>query len=68
MNRLHDLLSSDPAHRLGWTLIHSLWEGVLVGVVLRRFTRVRPLPAAGVAPSEPLDPELERQVDEELAR
>ena len=42
--------------------------GVLVGVVLRRFTHVRPLPAAGVAPSEPLDPELERQVDEELAR
>jgi len=42
--------------------------GVLVGVVLRRFTRVRPLPAAGFAPGEPLDPELERQVDEELAR
>jgi cytochrome c-type biogenesis protein CcmH/NrfF len=46
--------------------------GVLVGVVLRRFTRVRPLPAAGIAPSQPLDPELdpelERQVDEELAR
>jgi cytochrome c-type biogenesis protein CcmH/NrfF len=42
--------------------------GVLVGVVLRRFTRVRPPPAAGVAPSQPLDPELERQVDEELAR
>jgi cytochrome c-type biogenesis protein CcmH/NrfF len=42
--------------------------GVLVGVVLWRFTRVQPLPAAGVRPGEPLDPELERQVDEELAR
>jgi cytochrome c-type biogenesis protein CcmH len=42
--------------------------GVLVGVLLRRFTRARPLPAAEAAPSEPLDPELERQVDEELAR
>ena len=42
--------------------------GVLVGILLRRFTRVQPLPAAGVALHEPLDPELERQVDEELAR
>jgi cytochrome c-type biogenesis protein CcmH len=42
--------------------------GVLVGVLLRQFTRARPLPAAGVASGEPLDPELERQVDEELAR
>ena len=42
--------------------------GVLVAVLLRRFTRVRPLPAPGAAPDEPLDPELERQVDEELAR
>ena len=42
--------------------------GVLVGVLLRRFTRARPLPAAGLELSEPLDPELERQVDEELAR
>jgi len=42
--------------------------GVLVGVLLRQFTRVRPLAAAGVAHGEPLDAELERQVDEELAR
>jgi cytochrome c-type biogenesis protein CcmH/NrfF len=42
--------------------------GVLVLFLLRQFTRARPLPAAGVAPGEPLDPELERQIDEELAR
>ena len=42
--------------------------GVLVGALLRSYTRMRPLPATGVAPVEPLDPELERQVDEELAR
>jgi cytochrome c-type biogenesis protein CcmH/NrfF len=46
--------------------------GVLVGIVLWRFTRVRPLPAGGGVLSQPpapeLDPELERQVDEELAR
>jgi cytochrome c-type biogenesis protein CcmH len=42
--------------------------GVLVVVVLRRFTGGGPPPSAGLGPSEPLDPELERQVDEELAR
>lgn len=32
--RLHPLLSSDLAYRLGWTLIHALWEGALVAAVL----------------------------------
>jgi cytochrome c-type biogenesis protein CcmH/NrfF len=42
--------------------------GVLVAVVLRRFTRARPLPVAEVSPDEPLDPELERLIDEDLSR
>ena len=42
--------------------------GVLVAVLLRRFTNGGGPPSAGVGPSEPLDPELERQVDEELER
>jgi cytochrome c-type biogenesis protein CcmH len=43
-----------------------------LGVALRRWSRTRAEPAAAAAPSTngrpPLDPELERRLDEELAR
>jgi cytochrome c-type biogenesis protein CcmH/NrfF len=43
-----------------------------LGVALRRWSRTRTEPGAAVAPSAngrpPLDPELERRLDEELAR
>ena len=43
MNTLSDWLSQPVAHRLGWALVHSLWQGVLAAalfgllrIVLRR--------------------------------
>ncbi|HVH19931.1 MAG TPA: cytochrome c-type biogenesis protein CcmH [Myxococcota bacterium] len=42
--------------------------GLLVALVLRRMTRRGAAPAQAVAAPRPLDPELERRVDEELAR
>ena len=45
MNRLLELLSSDVAHRLGWTLVHSLWLGAsaagLLGAALAIIPRCR---------------------------
>ena len=41
---------------------------VAVGVLARRWARRRPLPAAVAQPAGVLDPELERRLDEELAR
>ena len=29
-----EILSSDAAHRLGWTLVHSLWQIALLAAVL----------------------------------
>ena len=34
MSGLDQLLSADVVHRLGWTLLHSLWQGGLVAGVL----------------------------------
>ena len=34
MTGLDQLLSADVVHRLGWTLLHSLWQGGLVAGVL----------------------------------
>ena len=34
MNGIDLLLTSEIVHRLGWTLIHSLWQGVLVAALL----------------------------------
>ena len=39
-----------------------------VAVALRRWSRTRPAAAPAVPGAAPLDPELERRVDEELAR
>ena len=33
MSALDTLLSTPPAYHLGWTLVHFLWQGALVGVV-----------------------------------
>jgi len=41
---------------------------VAVGVLARRWARRRPLPAAVAQPAGAPDPELERRLDEELAR
>lgn len=30
MNGINELLSSEPLERLGWTLLHSLWQGAVV--------------------------------------
>jgi ankyrin repeat protein/beta-lactamase regulating signal transducer with metallopeptidase domain len=45
MNYIYDLFSQEVIHALGWTLLHSLWQGALIGIVLaiilllmRRFT------------------------------
>jgi len=33
MNFLHDLLSEQILHALGWTLVHSLWQGALIALI-----------------------------------
>ncbi len=33
MNGLHELLLTGLAYRLGWTLLHSLWQGVAVAIL-----------------------------------
>lgn len=35
MNLLHTILESPAAQRLGWTLLHFLWQGAAVALVLR---------------------------------
>jgi cytochrome c-type biogenesis protein CcmH len=54
---------------IAWVLPLAGLLGALVAITLlaRRYSRVRPEPAAA-GPAPPLDPELERRVDEELAR
>jgi cytochrome c-type biogenesis protein CcmH len=54
---------------IAWALPLAGLLAALVAVTLlaRRYVRVRPEPAAA-GPAPPLDPELERRVDEELAR
>ena len=34
MNALTELFSSSPAQRIGWALIHFLWQGAAVALVL----------------------------------
>jgi ankyrin repeat protein/beta-lactamase regulating signal transducer with metallopeptidase domain len=34
MNYINDLVSSELINALGWTLLHSLWQGALIGFVL----------------------------------
>ena len=34
MNWLYDFVSEDIVHALGWTVIHSLWQGLLIGAIL----------------------------------
>src|SRR6185312_12816411 len=34
MSVLHELLESEVVQRLGWTILHSLWEGAAVAAVL----------------------------------
>ena len=45
MNGLHQLLSTDLTYRLGWMLLHSLWQGVAVagvfGLLLLMIPRVK---------------------------
>src|SRR4051794_17679441 len=33
-NLLHRLLESPPVYRLGWALLHSLWQGAAVALLL----------------------------------
>ena len=33
MNFINDLLSEQILHALGWTLVHSLWQGALVALI-----------------------------------
>src|SRR6266568_3194266 len=52
MNALRDLLSQPLTHRLGWALVHSLWQGVLAAAVfglLRTVLRRRSTQARYVA-------------------
>ena len=34
MTLLRDILASDAVYRLGWTLLHSIWQGVAIATVL----------------------------------
>jgi bla regulator protein blaR1 len=35
MNLLRTLVVESPAvHRLGWTLLHSIWEGLVIAILL----------------------------------
>ena len=34
MNWLYDFLSENSVHALGWTVLHSLWQGLIIGSVL----------------------------------
>jgi bla regulator protein blaR1 len=34
MNWLYDFLSENFVHALGWTVLHSLWQGLIIGLVL----------------------------------
>ena len=54
---------------IAWVLPLAGLLAALVAITLlaRRYARTRPDPAAA-GPAPPLDPELERRVDEELAR
>ena len=49
-------------------MVIFLVGGLLVGVFLWRQTRAAAEQAAEAPPAEPLDPEIERAIDEELAR
>jgi len=33
MNAFQDLISTGLAYRLGWTLLHSLWQGTAVAAL-----------------------------------
>ncbi|HOD34087.1 MAG TPA: hypothetical protein PKO12_11435, partial [Holophaga sp.] len=43
---MNDLLASSGAHRLAWTLLHSLWQGAIIGLAaalaLRLLRHARP--------------------------
>jgi cytochrome c-type biogenesis protein CcmH/NrfF len=67
------ILSAPRAQGFGVTaylipLLIFLAGGLLVGVFLWRQTRAAAEHAAEAPPAEPLDPEIERLIDEELAR
>ena len=49
-------------------MVIFLAGGLLVGIFLWRQTRAAAEHAAEAPPAEPLDPEIERVIDEELAR
>jgi cytochrome c-type biogenesis protein CcmH/NrfF len=49
-------------------MVIFLAGGLLVGIFLWRQTRAAAERAAEAPPAEPLDPEIERAIDEELAR
>ena len=34
MNPLQEIISEQLVHALGWTLIHSLWQGALIGLLI----------------------------------
>jgi cytochrome c-type biogenesis protein CcmH/NrfF len=67
------ILSAPRAQGFGVTaylipMVIFLAGGLLVGVFLWRQTRAAAEHAAEAPPAEPLDPEIERVIDEELAR
>ena len=66
------ILAAPPRHGFDllawWIPIGGVLTGALVlGGVAHRWSRARPLPSAAAA-TDPLDPELDRRLDEELAR
>jgi cytochrome c-type biogenesis protein CcmH/NrfF len=74
VERYGDIILSAPRARgFGVTaylvpLLIFLAGGLLVGIFLWRQTQAAAEHAAEVAPAAPLDPEIERAIDEELAR
>ena len=74
LERYGDVILSAPRARgFGATaylvpIATFLGGGLLVGIFLRRQTQAAAAHEAEALPAEPLDPEIERAIDEELAR
>jgi len=48
MNAMQNLVTGPAAHVLGWALLHFLWQGVLIAMLLKLILRVIPARLAGL--------------------
>jgi hypothetical protein len=42
MNILPNIIPDHMVHALGWTIFHSLWQGLIIGLILYIILRIRP--------------------------